>query len=158
MIGFEPPSFFPVMESGTVEISYTNYFDIKKVDHEKVSICFWGEKGESNCWTKIMLILNLGEIKLVIIKSSKRTIWSWFKKSSYKKRGKQRWDFQEQWILAKLVLMLRQLTYAVKLSQAVLRDLGSSTLKSLWCATQAISQCAHLLMYRERRLKAKRTW
>lgn len=40
VIGVEPPSFFLVMESGTVGISYNNYFDIKKVDHEKVSISF----------------------------------------------------------------------------------------------------------------------
>lgn len=38
VIGVESPSFFLVMESGTVGISYSNYFDIKKVDHEKASV------------------------------------------------------------------------------------------------------------------------
>lgn len=85
-MGVESPSFFLVVESGTVGVSYNNYFDIKKVDHEKVSISFWGEKGEGNSWTKIMLILNLGEIKqVIIISSSKRTIWNWSKNPPIKK-------------------------------------------------------------------------
>lgn len=37
-MGVESPSFFLVIDSGKIEISYNNYFDIKKVDHEKASV------------------------------------------------------------------------------------------------------------------------
>lgn len=46
MKGVELPSFFLVLEAGRVGSSYNIYFDIKKVGHEKLSISFWGEKGE----------------------------------------------------------------------------------------------------------------